>query len=358
MKCKYDNCTLVIQLKSKKLGSNHQKVGVIGAGSFGMAIASLLAENNEVLIYARNPATLKAINEERKHKNAKVHPRITGVNNMEIVAKECKLIFPIVPSSNFRSMMKDFAPYLKPYHFLIHGTKGLDIGNLEDINTNTVHRMSQVIKQESAVVRIGCLSGPNIAHEILEGQLTATVIASRFKEVIDVGKEVLRSRRIQVYTSEDIRGAELAGALKNIIAIAAGILSGLGLGRNLWGLLITRGLTEMIHFGKALGADIKPFLGVAGIGDLVTTASSKNSRNYTVGYLIAKGKTLAEINAIMEEVAEGLRTVQVAKQLADTYQLEVPITRMVYQVLYENVTIEEAMEYFVRLDYEHDVDYL
>lgn len=348
----------IIQLKNRTLGANHQKVGVIGAGSFGMAIASLLAENSDVLIYARNPATLKAINEEKRHKNAAVNPRIKAVDNMEIVAKECKLIFPVVPSKNFRPMMKDFAPYLKPYHFLIHGTKGLDIDNLENIDTNTIHRISQVITQESAVVRIGCLSGPNIAHEILEGQLTATVIASRFKEVIDIGKKVLRSRRIQVYSSSDIRGAELAGALKNIIAISAGILAGLGLGRNLWGLLITRGLTEMIHFGKALGADIKPFLGVAGIGDLVTTASSQNSRNYTVGFLMAKGKTLSEIMEIMDEVAEGLRTVKVAKELADIYQLKVPITRMVYGILYENMKLEDALEYFIGLDYEHDVDYL
>lgn len=333
-----------------------QPVGIIGAGSFGTAIANLLAENVDVMIYARNPKTIQAINIDRRHKEVKILDRIRAVKDLQTVAQQCQLIFPIVPASNFRMMMRDLSPHLTPAHFLIHGTKGLD--TTREDKAQQIFTISEIIAQESTVRRIGCLSGPNISKEILAGQPAATVIASHFREVIDAGFSVLRSSRMQVYSSRDIRGAELAGALKNIIAIAAGILNGLDLGKNMWGLLITRGLTEMIHFGKALGADVKPFLGVAGIGDLITTASSVNSRNFTVGRWLAKGKSLEEIKNEMEEVAEGVHTVRLAKSLADQFKLQVPITRMVYRILYANYSPVDALDYLIGLDYEHDVDYL
>jgi len=335
-----------------------QKVGIIGAGSFGTAVSNLIADNADVLVYSRNEKTIESINKAHFHKEAKLQSNIIATNDIERITKECNLIFPIVPSKNFRSMMRDISPYLRPYHILIHGTKGFSADNQENITANDIYRISQVIEQESSVVRIGCLSGPNISKEILEGQPTATVIASQFREVITEGKKVLKSKRFQVYSSSDIRGAEIAGALKNIIAISSGILSGLKLGHNLWGLLITRGLTEMIHFGKALGSDIKPFLGVAGIGDLVTTASSQNSRNFTVGYHLAKGKSIKEISEIMDEVAEGVHTVLFAKKIADKYGLKVPITRMVYKIVHEDYSLTDALDYLINLDYEHDVDYL
>lgn len=335
-----------------------QKIGIIGAGSFGTAVANLIAYNSDVLLYSRNENTIQSINEEHFHKNTKISKNILATNDMERIANSCNLIFPIVPSKYFRSMMQDFSPFLRPHHILIHGTKGFSAIASEHLRAKDIHTISEVIQQESSVVRIGCLSGPNISKEILSGQPAATVIASRFTEVINEGKKVLKSKHFQVYSSMDIRGAEIAGALKNIIAIGSGILRGLELGHNLWGLLITRGLTEMIHFGKALGSDVKPFFGVAGIGDLVTTASSQNSRNFTVGYHLAKGKSIQEISEMMEEVAEGVHTVLFAKKIADKYNLKVPITRMVYKIIHEDYSIDDAFNYLIQLDYEHDVDYL
>lgn len=337
-----------------------KKVGIIGMGSFGTAIANLIAANTNVLWYGRNETVIKAINDNHFYKNTHLHQNILAINDLEQITAECDLIFPVVPSSNFRVMMQGLSPLLKPYHMLIHGTKGLDCKETDDsfFNKTEVFTMSEVIAQESCVLRIGCLSGPNISKEILEEQPAATVIASEFREVINVGKKALRGNRFQVFSTRDIRGAELAGALKNIFAISAGILNGYQLGNNLFGLLITRAISEMIHFGKALGADIKPFLGIAGVGDLVTTASSQNSRNFRAGQYLAQGKSLADIKELMDEVAEGVNTILWAKRLADTHNLSVPITRMMYRVLYENYNAKDALEYLLRINYEHDVDYL
>ena len=174
---------------------------------------------------------------------------------------------------------------MHPYHILIHGTKGFDITGIDENELTTkpfdrsnVHTISEVIVQESNVVRIGCLSGPNLASEIMAGQPAATVIGSKFSEVIKKGRNALDSSKFHVFGTHDILGAELAGALKNAIAIGSGILGGLGLGKNIQALLITRGLMEMVYFGKKMGANSKAFIGTAGIGDLIATATSTASR--------------------------------------------------------------------------------
>ncbi|MEM6726522.1 MAG: NAD(P)H-dependent glycerol-3-phosphate dehydrogenase, partial [Bacteroidota bacterium] len=218
--------------------------------------------------------------------------------------------------------------------------------------------MSEVIRQESSVIRVGCLSGPNLSSEIMEGQPAATVIASEFDEVIKMGIQALRSQQFQIYGTYDLTGAELAGALKNIIALASGILGGLGLGYNLWGLLITRGLIEMIHLGKAMGAQKTAFFGLAGVGDLVATSSSQKSRNYTFGYHLAKGKKVDEILNIMTEPAEGYRTIEVAKKVSDYYQTHTPIIDTLYKVLYEGEDIATSLQYLIKYPYTIDVDFM
>ncbi|MEM6380111.1 MAG: NAD(P)-binding domain-containing protein, partial [Bacteroidota bacterium] len=213
-----------------------QTYGVIGAGSFGTAIANLLALNVDVLLLSRYPEDAAKINETHQHLGVTVHERVRATDNFKEVAEACTTIFPIVPSGSFRQMMRELGPYLTPAHVLIHGTKGFDVYNaknpdqLEPLISDYVHTMSQVILQESPVRRVGCLSGPNLAKEIMEGQPTATVVASKFIEVINIGKKVLTSPAFTVYGSRDVLGAELAGALKNIIAIGSGILRGKGLG--------------------------------------------------------------------------------------------------------------------------------
>jgi glycerol-3-phosphate dehydrogenase (NAD(P)+) len=296
----------------------------------------------------------------------KLSERITATNDLSELASKCILIFPIVPSNTFRPMMQSMSPYLRPHHIIIHGTKGFDLrGKNEDelsksktITRDHVRMMSEVIREESVVVRIGCLSGPNLAAEIMAGQPTAALVGSRFREVIQAGQSVLNSPKFHVFGSYDILGAELAGALKNIVALGSGIIGGMGMGRNMQGLLISRGLAEMIYFGKALGADSQAFLGVAGIGDLVATATSTNSRNYTFGQRIAKGETTEEIRKSMPELAEGVRTLRIARQLAKHYKLHVPITTMLYAVVFENFPLEKALDYLMTYPYAVDVDFL
>ncbi len=344
-----------------------QIVGVIGAGSFGTAVANLLAFNAEVLLYSRKKNLVDAINSTHINPDlsVKLSDKVQATNDLQEIAERCILIFPIVPSTNFRRMMRNLSPHLRPYHLLIHGTKGFDLKEMSEeellhgkITKSNVCTMSDIIRQESVVVRIGCLSGPNLAVEIFEGQPTATVIASKFNEVIDEGKKMLGSKHFQVFGTHEIIGAEMAGALKNIIAIGSGILSGQGLGKNIQSLLITRGLMEMINFGKAMGVSPKPFLGTAGIGDLVCTATSKKSRNYTFGFELGRGQPVKMIKAKMPELAEGVRTLKIAKPLADHLGLHVPITQMLYRIVHEGFDIGQAIESLMRYPYYVDVDFL
>nr|HPH21669.1 NAD(P)-binding domain-containing protein [Haliscomenobacter sp.] len=210
-----------------------QTVGVVGAGTFGTAIANLLSRRVDVLLYSRNPDTVERINRERQNFGINLSPRISAIGNVQELAEKCTLIFPVVPSDGFRSTMTRLGPHLRPYHILIHGTKGFDVQGITPaqmdeglLEPQHVSTMSQVITQETVVRRVGCLSGPNLATEILEGQPTATVIGSVYEEVIELGKKVLSSDAFHVFGNNDILGAELAGALKNIIAIGSGILRG------------------------------------------------------------------------------------------------------------------------------------
>ncbi|MEM9831618.1 MAG: NAD(P)H-dependent glycerol-3-phosphate dehydrogenase [Bacteroidota bacterium] len=331
--------------------SQNSPVGVIGAGSFGTVVANLLAENSEVLLYARRPNAVAQMQKERKSAGYVLHPKVQPTNDLETIVSRCSVLFPIVASSGFRETMRGLSPYLRPYHVVIHGTKGLDVTQSENLplTRDRVKTMSEVIREETIAVRIGCLAGPNLARELGEGQPAATVVASRFDEVIQTGQQLLRNDLFQVYGSDDLVGIELCGILKNIIAIASGALSGLSLGENARALLISRGLLEMITIGKALGGNTEAFMGVAGVGDLVATCFSTHSRNYTVGYRLARGETLDSIVEEMEEMAEGVNTTRIVKQLADYYQITAPITRMLYRMLFENLSAQRAMEGLMKI---------
>ncbi len=348
---------MTLKKKSKK------PIGVIGAGSFGTAVANLLSENNPVILYARNPELVGIMKSKRKSLKFAINPNIEPTNDLEYVANSCDVIFPVVSSVGFKDLMINLAPFLHPYHILIHGTKGLYFNQDPDkknkkFDPGDIMTMSQVITNESVIVRVGCLAGPNLATELVEKQPAATVLASHFEEVIQVGKKLLRNERFRVYGNDDLIGIELAGVLKNIIAIASGTLSGLGLGENARALLVSRGLVEMIYLGKALGGNVQAFIGLAGIGDLVATCSSKLSRNYTVGFRLAKGESLDQINATMEEVAEGINTVKIIKKLTDHFKVQAPITSTVYQILFENLKPETGLRYLMKYPLDIDIDFL
>lgn len=341
-------------------------VGVIGVGSFGTAVANLLSKNAKVILYGRKESLVNEIARTRISSSQKLNNGIELTNDLEYVATSCQVIFPVIPSSGFRELMKAISPFLRPSHILIHGTKGFDIFSSEkDIDLSTarltrreVMTMSEVILEETVVVRVGCLAGPNLATELAEGQPSATVVASRFNEVILEGQRLLRSDLFQVYGSSDLIGVELSGILKNIIAIASGAITGLGLGENSRGLLISRGMVEMIYLGRALGGNVEAFLGLAGIGDLVTTCSSKLSRNFTVGFRLAQGETLDQIISSMEETAEGINTVKVAHSLARYYKVRAPITEKLYDIMFEGLPPSAALQYLMKFPFNVDIDFL
>lgn len=349
----------------RKHSESEELVGVIGAGSFGTALAMLLAENRNVLIFARTEDEADNIN-NHENSSPSIQDNITATTSLEKVANECMLLFPSVPSANFRQMMRELAPHVSPSHIIIHGTKGFDISQVRDEEGNapkkltreTIRTMSEVIREESVVVRIGCVAGPNIAGELKQGQPAATVIASRFNEVTKEGSHALRSSYFQVYESNDIIGVELASSLKNVIAIAAGALEGLGLGVNAKALLISRGMAEMTRIGAALGGDKHAFLGLAGIGDLIATCSSPHSRNFKVGHQLAQAKSLADILSPMEEVAEGVETVRITKKLVDYYRVRAPIVQTVYQVIEDKMTVNEGLQYLMNYPFDIDVDFI
>jgi len=345
---------------------SEKPVGVIGAGNFGSAIANILSSQTKVLLYARDEKIVNHILDKRENRGHTFNANVTPTNDLALLASQCDVIFPIVPSAHFRGMMKTLSPYLHPYHILIHGTKGFDLKipegqtleNIKTLSRDQVKTMSEVIREESVVVRVGCLAGPNLSKELALRQPSATVVASPFHEVIQIGKKLLRNDRFQVYGNNDLVGVEMAGVLKNIIAIASGALSGLGFGENAKGLLISRGAVEMIYLGRALGGNTKAFLGLAGIGDLVTTCNSPMSRNFTVGYRLAKGETLTQILSGMEEVAEGINTIRIVKKCADYYKVRAPITDRLYKVLFEGMTVPEALEHLMRYPLDVDIDFI
>jgi len=339
-------------------------VGVIGAGSFGTSIAKILSKNTDVYVFSRKEETTRRINEEHTNLGIKLKENIRGINDMKKLAEECDVIFPIVPSASFRTAIKSLSPFIKPYHIVIHGTKGLDVTDYKmdeldkNINRSNVHTMSEIIVQETTALRVGCLSGPNLAKEILQNKPTATVIASRFDEVIHAGEGLLNTDTFHVFGTNDILGAEFAGAFKNAIAIGSGMLSGLEMGKNLQSILITRGLREMIFLAKALGADIKTFFGTAGIGDLVATTTSSNSRNFSFGRRIGEGEKASKVLATSQELAEGYRTVAIMNFLAIHYKIRLPIIKMIYSIIYEDFDPEKAIRFLIKYPYGVDVDFL
>jgi glycerol-3-phosphate dehydrogenase (NAD(P)+) len=344
----------------------NKPVGVIGLGSFGTAVSNLLAKNNPVILFGRNVDQVEEIRESRISSGQVLDSGIELTNDVEYLSNKCDIIFPVVPSSGFRVMMVMLSPFLKPYHILIHGTKGFDIteegGRIsmegKYLSRNQVRTMSEVIMEESVVVRIGCLAGPNLAQELAEGQPSATVVASRFNEVIHEGQRLLRSDLFQVYGSSDLIGVELSGVLKNIIAIASGAISGLGLGENSRGLLISRGMVEMIYLGRVLGGNTQSFIGLAGIGDLVTTCTSQLSRNFTVGYRLAMGESIEQIIGTMEETAEGINTVKVARSLAKYYKVRAPITEKLHDIMFDGLSPKTALQYLMKYPFNVDIDFL
>ncbi len=318
-------------------------VAVIGAGSWGSAFARYLGRNKiPVRLWVREEEILKDLVGSRK--NRTFLPGYRFPRNVEFTAnlREAVLfgdvLFIAVPSPYCRAVYARVAPFLQDGQTVVSLTKGLELKSLK--------RMSQVMEEvfrPHARSHLAVLSGPSFARDVAAGHPTALVVASRDFETARMVQHLISSMTIRVYTSTDVTGVEIAGALKNVIAIAAGICDALDFGLNSRAALITRGLVEITELGLSLGAVKKTFSGLAGIGDLVLTCTGEISRNHYVGHQLGKGKSLDQILSRMKMVAEGVHTTISARRLARAQGVEMPITSQVYQVLYRDKPPHKAL---------------
>ena len=313
------------------------KIAVLGAGSWGIAVTNLISQNGyDVALWEYFKEDCEKIQRLReqpdKLPSIKIPESVLITNNIKQAVSNANAIVLAIPSQVLRNTVKLAAPFLpNNVEFIISLAKGIE--------NNTLNRMSEVLLQElpgNLHDRIASLSGPSHAEEVSRNMPTTVVVASTNIDVAGKVQKVFASDSFRVYTSPDLIGVELGGSLKNVIAIAAGIVYGLGLGDNTIGGLITRGLAEMVRLAQKLGADPLTFSGLSGIGDLITTCTSKHSRNRYVGEQLGKGRKLNEILQSMTMVAEGVKTTQSAYQLSLKHDVEMPITAEVYNILFED----------------------
>ncbi len=318
------------------------KITVIGTTTWGITLSLMLAQKkHDIFLWARTEREANALRTDGPNTNQfpgiTLPPKLNITSRIEEALAGSKGVILAVPSQTMRQNVKRLKKYLTKSMLIISGTKGLEIG--------TGKRMSQVIAEEinpDFHKNICVLSGPNLAREILRSLPAASVIAAEDPGIAKRAQKLLISPTFCVFTNTDVVGLELGGALKNIIALGAGIADGLGYGDNAKAAFMTRGLTEITALGVALGASPLTFSGLAGLGDLIATCSSSLSRNHYVGMELSKGRTLAEILDSMTEVAEGVSTTLVALNLAHSLGLEMPITEKIYNILYENADPHHA----------------
>lgn len=320
-----------------------QDIAVIGAGSWGTAIGTVLAELHEkVILWARRDTLAQEIN--LRHENSSYLPgvrlseKIYCETSLEKAVRHKKHVFLVVPSHAMRETVQQIAPYLREDAILIHATKGIEIGTLK--------RMTEVIKEEIPAglkKRVAVISGPSHAEEVAVQSPTTVVVAAENIKIAEEVQDILNTNFFRIYTNPDVVGVEIGGALKNIIALGAGLSDGLNFGDNAKAALLTRGLAEISRFGIVLGGNPLTFSGLSGLGDLVVTATSRHSRNWRAGNMLAQGLSVEEILQNMGMVVEGIRTTQGAYQLSQKYGVEMPITRQIYAVLFENKTARDAV---------------
>lgn len=321
-------------------------VGLLGGGSWGSTVASLTAKNANTMLWARNEDTVAEINDH--HTNSKylpgalLHKGVKASTSIEEVVGDADLLIMGVPSQHFRQVLRDAKPYIRPWIPIVSLAKGLELG--------TKMRMTQIIEEELPGHPAGVLTGPNLAKEIHNGQAAAAVIAMVDGVIAKKLQGVFNSGVFRVYTNTDVIGCELGGALKNIMAIATGMGDGANAGDNTRAALITRGLSELTRLGTAMGGKRRTFAGLAGMGDLVATCSSSKSRNHHVGFQLGRGKSLEEIIAEMNEVAEGVKTAKAVMELAKEHNVSMPISEQVYKVLYEGNTVYDAFKGLITLE--------
>lgn len=338
-------------------GEDIKKIGVIGAGSWGTTLANLLSEKDyPVDLWVREEEVYEQIKNEGVNRTflpgMPLFSRLNPVRSFEEALAEKDLVLMVVPSHVFRDVLKELGPYLRPETAVLTATKGIENGTLKIMSQIAEEILPSVHKD-----RFSCLAGPSFAREVIRKQPTAVTIACRDAIYAEKLQRCFSTDFFRVYISEDLVGVQLCGALKNVIAIAAGAADGLGFGLNARAALITRGLAEISRLGVAMGANPMTFAGLSGIGDLVLTSTGDLSRNRTVGLKIGQGLNLEEITRGMNMVAEGIKTSISAYQLAKKMDIEMPIINQVYEILYEEkdplLAVKELMTRELKKELEH-----
>ena len=302
------------------------QIAVIGAGSWGTTVAHLTAHNAPTRIYSRRADVAEAINE--RHENPRylegyhLHPKLQASTDLADIVREADVLVMGVPSGGFRDTLEELKGHLRPWVPVVSLAKGLELA--------TRKRMTQVAEEELPGHPVGVLTGPNLAKEILAGYAAAAVIAFDDLTIAERLQDVFCSSLFRVYTNTDVVGAEIGGALKNVIALAAGMADGLGTGDNTRAAVMTRGLAELTRLGVAMGGRPATFAGLAGMGDLLATCMSPQSRNRYVGEQLGKGRPLDEIIGEMNQVAEGVKSARIVLELAEEFGVEMPIAQEMY----------------------------
>lgn len=335
------------------------KVAVIGAGSWGTALAMVLADNgHDVRIWARRKEQIAEIN--HSHTNSKYLPDITlpstikGYDSLDAAVKDVDIILLVVPTKAIRESVRELVKTLTNQVTIIHASKGIEPGSHK--------RISEIIEEEfqksDLLHHVVVLSGPSHAEEVSQRQPTTVTVSSKSEQASELAQDLFFNQAFRVYTNPDMIGVEIGGALKNIIALVCGLTEGLGLGDNTKAAIMTRGLAEIARIGMKLGANPMTFAGLSGLGDLIVTCTSVHSRNYRAGRLLGQGKSVEEVLDTMGMVVEGIRTTKATYELAKQLNVEMPITNSLYQVLFNNQSPKEATDALMGRVKKHEVEQL
>jgi glycerol-3-phosphate dehydrogenase (NAD(P)+) len=328
------------------------RVAVVGGGSWGTTVAHLTAHNASTVLHTRREDVAAAINEQ--HMNRRyldgyvLHSDLSASTDLAAVVSKANVLVMGVPSSGFRQTLVDIRPHIRPRVPIVSLAKGFEIGSRK--------RMTQLVEEELPGHPVGVLTGPNLAKEILGGSAAAAVLAFADLAIAESLQDVFSSQLFRVYSSTDVVGCELGGALKNVIALAAGMADGLGTGDNTRAAVMTRGLAEVTRLGVALGGDPATFAGLAGMGDLLATCMSPQSRNRYVGEQLGQGRTIEEIVADMNQVAEGVKSASIVCEIADECGVYMPIAEQMRACIEQGRSASDAYAGLVKNPAAREID--
>ena len=329
------------------------KIAVLGAGSWGIALAKLLYDNgHEVTVWSALQDEIDMLNREHEHvdklKGVKLPEEMIFTSDLNAAVTDSKILVTAVPSVFVRSTAKTLKNYYKPDQIIVNVSKGIEEA--------TLHTMSNIIEEEIPGSTVAVLSGPSHAEEVGRGIPTTIVVGAKKREVAEIVQEAFMSPVFRVYTSPDVLGIEIGAALKNVIALAAGIADGLGYGDNTKAALITRGMAEISRLGVAMGGKPETFYGLSGIGDLIVTCASMHSRNRRAGILIGKGYTAKQAMDEVKMVVEGVYSAKAGKKLAEQYNIEMPIVEKVNEILFDNLPAADCLKDLMVRDKKTEID--